>query len=162
MTFNLVAASPLEQHRLILNVSQIEVRLLLQLFLQFWAVPSKVPNFLQLQHWVVDLSRPCSHAIHSDLVMRSCPPSFSSEDLWRRSSWAFNLPVTSSMVIVLRSMMARWWWCQKAWLCVVNDRPVGKPQEQGLMNIAASFSLSNETKVINPVGGRQTTKGDAH
>jgi hypothetical protein len=35
----------------------------------------------------------------------------------------------------------------------VNDRPVGKPQEQGLMNIAASFSLSNETKVINPVGG---------
>jgi hypothetical protein len=39
--------------------------------------------------------------------------------------------------------------------CVVNDRPVGKPQEQGLMNIAASFSLSNETKVINPVGGTQ-------
>jgi hypothetical protein len=37
----------------------------------------------------------------------------------------------------------------------VNDRPVGKPQEQGLMNIAASFSLSNETKVINLVGGRQ-------
>jgi hypothetical protein len=36
---------------------------------------------------------------------------------------------------------------------VVNDRPVGKPQEQGLLNIAASFSLSNETKVINPVGG---------
>jgi hypothetical protein len=35
----------------------------------------------------------------------------------------------------------------------VNDRPVGKPQEQGLINIAASFSLSNETKVINPVGG---------
>jgi hypothetical protein len=35
----------------------------------------------------------------------------------------------------------------------VNDRPVGKPQEQGLMNIAASFSLSNETKVFNPVGG---------
>jgi hypothetical protein len=29
----------------------------------------------------------------------------------------------------------------------VNDRPVGKPQEQGLMNIAASFSLSYETKV---------------
>jgi hypothetical protein len=44
----------------------------------------------------------------------------------------------------------------------VNDRPVGKPQEQGLMNIAASFSLSNETKVVNPVGGRQTTEGDAH
>jgi hypothetical protein len=44
---------------------------------------------------------------------------------------------------------------------VVNDRPVGKPQEQGLMNIAASFSLSNETKVINPVGGREMTEGDA-
>jgi hypothetical protein len=44
----------------------------------------------------------------------------------------------------------------------VNDRPVGKPQEQGLMNIAASFSLSNETNVVNPVGGRQTTEGDAH
>jgi hypothetical protein len=29
----------------------------------------------------------------------------------------------------------------------VNDWPVGKPQEQGLMNIAASFSLSYETKV---------------
>jgi hypothetical protein len=36
----------------------------------------------------------------------------------------------------------------------VNDRPVGKPQEQGLKNIAASFSLSSETKVINPVGKR--------
>jgi hypothetical protein len=35
----------------------------------------------------------------------------------------------------------------------VNDRPVGKPQEQGLMNIAASFFLRNKTKVINPVGG---------
>jgi hypothetical protein len=43
----------------------------------------------------------------------------------------------------------------------VNDRSVGKPQEQGLMNIAASFSLSNETKVINPVGKIQTTEGDA-
>jgi hypothetical protein len=43
----------------------------------------------------------------------------------------------------------------------VNDRPVVKPQEQGLMNIAASFSLSNETKVINPVGKSQMTEGDA-
>jgi hypothetical protein len=40
----------------------------------------------------------------------------------------------------------------------VNDRPVGKPQEQGLMNIAVSFSLSNETKVINPVGKRQYSR----
>jgi hypothetical protein len=30
---------------------------------------------------------------------------------------------------------------------------------EGLMNIAASFPL--ETKVVNPVGGRQTTEGDA-
>jgi hypothetical protein len=30
------------------------------------------------------------------------------------------------------------------------------------MNIAASFSLSFETKVINPVGESQTTEGDAH
>jgi hypothetical protein len=43
----------------------------------------------------------------------------------------------------------------------VNDQPVGKSQEQGLMNIAASFSLSNETKIINPVGKSQTTEGDA-
>jgi hypothetical protein len=46
-------------------------------------------------------------------------------------------------------------------LCVVNEWPVGKPQEQGLMNIAASFSLSYETKVVNPVGESQTTEGDA-
>jgi hypothetical protein len=29
------------------------------------------------------------------------------------------------------------------------------------MNIAESFSLSNETKVVNPVGESQTTEGDA-
>jgi hypothetical protein len=28
----------------------------------------------------------------------------------------------------------------------VNDRPVGKPQEQGVMNIAASFSLSKKSR----------------
>jgi hypothetical protein len=28
----------------------------------------------------------------------------------------------------------------------VNDRPVGKPQEQGVMNIAASFSLSKKPR----------------
>jgi hypothetical protein len=33
---------------------------------------------------------------------------------------------------------------------------------EGLMNIAASFSLSYETKVINPVGESQTTEGVAH
>jgi hypothetical protein len=29
----------------------------------------------------------------------------------------------------------------------VNDRPVGKPQEQGLMNIAASFSISKKPRL---------------
>jgi hypothetical protein len=29
----------------------------------------------------------------------------------------------------------------------VNDRPVGKPQEQGVMNIAASFSLSKKPRL---------------
>jgi hypothetical protein len=28
----------------------------------------------------------------------------------------------------------------------VNDRPVGKPQEEGMMNIAASFSLSKKPR----------------
>jgi hypothetical protein len=27
-----------------------------------------------------------------------------------------------------------------------NDRPVGKPQEQGVMNIAAGFSLSKKPR----------------
>jgi hypothetical protein len=30
-----------------------------------------------------------------------------------------------------------------------------------MMSIATSFSLSYETKVINPVGKRQTPEGDA-
>jgi hypothetical protein len=34
----------------------------------------------------------------------------------------------------------------------VNDRPVGKPQEEGMMNIAASFSLSKKPKFNRPVG----------
>jgi hypothetical protein len=29
----------------------------------------------------------------------------------------------------------------------VNDRPVGKPQEKGVMNIAASFSLSKKPRL---------------
>jgi hypothetical protein len=33
-----------------------------------------------------------------------------------------------------------------AWWSRVNDRPVGKPQEQGVMNIAASFSLSKKPR----------------
>jgi hypothetical protein len=29
----------------------------------------------------------------------------------------------------------------------VNDRPIGKPQEQGVTNIAASFSLSKKSRL---------------
>jgi hypothetical protein len=37
----------------------------------------------------------------------------------------------------------------------VNDRPVGKPQEEGMMNIAASFSLSKKPRFNHPVGKSQ-------
>jgi hypothetical protein len=37
----------------------------------------------------------------------------------------------------------------------VNDRPVGKPQEEGMMNIAASFSLCKNQGFIDPVGKSQ-------
>jgi hypothetical protein len=43
----------------------------------------------------------------------------------------------------------------------VNDRPVGKPQEEGMMNIAASFSLSKKPRFMEPVGKSQTQEGDA-
>jgi hypothetical protein len=43
----------------------------------------------------------------------------------------------------------------------VNDRPVGKPQEEGMMNIAASFSLSKKPRFVDPVGKTQTQEGDA-
>jgi hypothetical protein len=43
----------------------------------------------------------------------------------------------------------------------VNDRPVGKPQEEGMMNIAARFSLSKKPRFIEPVGKSQTQEGDA-
>jgi hypothetical protein len=39
------------------------------------------------------------------------------------------------------------------WDCVVNDRPVGKPQEKVFDEDSTKFALSYETKVINPVGG---------
>jgi hypothetical protein len=42
-----------------------------------------------------------------------------------------------------------------------NDRLVGKPQEQGVMNIAASFSLSKKPRFNCPGGGQNTTEGDA-
>jgi hypothetical protein len=44
---------------------------------------------------------------------------------------------------------------------VVNDRPVGKPQEEGMMNIGASFSLSKKPRFNRPVGKSQTQEGDA-
>jgi hypothetical protein len=43
----------------------------------------------------------------------------------------------------------------------VNDRPVGKPQEEGMINIAASFSLSKKPRFVDPVGKSQTQEGDA-
>jgi hypothetical protein len=43
----------------------------------------------------------------------------------------------------------------------VNDWPVGKPQEEGMMNIAASFSLSKKPRFVDPEGKSQTQEGDA-
>jgi hypothetical protein len=42
----------------------------------------------------------------------------------------------------------------------VNDRPVGNPKRR-FDEYSSKFSLSYETKVINPVGKGQTTEGDA-
>jgi hypothetical protein len=43
----------------------------------------------------------------------------------------------------------------------LNDRPVGKPQEEGMMNIASNFSLSKKPRFVDPVGKSQTQEGDA-
>jgi hypothetical protein len=40
------------------------------------------------------------------------------------------------------------------WEYVVNDRPVGNPKRR-FDEYSSKFSLSYETKVINPVGGCQ-------
>jgi hypothetical protein len=37
-----------------------------------------------------------------------------------------------------------------------------KTLREGFDKYSSKFSLSYETKVINPGGGRQTTEGDAH
>jgi hypothetical protein len=42
----------------------------------------------------------------------------------------------------------------------VIDRPVGNPKRR-FDEYSSKFSLSYETKVINPVGKSQTTEGDA-
>jgi hypothetical protein len=42
----------------------------------------------------------------------------------------------------------------------VNDQPVGNPKKR-FDEYSSKFSLSYETKVINPVGKSQTTEGDA-
>jgi hypothetical protein len=59
------------------------------------------------------------------------------------------------------SALSRWLWRRAAMMgpswWSKNDRQVGKPQEKVLMNIATIFP-----SVINPVGERQTTEGDAH
>jgi hypothetical protein len=57
-------------------------------------------------------------------------------------------------------LMARWWWYQKTcWRVVdeVNDRPVGNPKRR-FAEYSSKFSLSYETKVINPVGKRQYSR----
>jgi hypothetical protein len=41
----------------------------------------------------------------------------------------------------------------------VNDRPVGNLKRR-FDKYSSKFSPSYETKVVNPVGGRQTTEGD--
>jgi hypothetical protein len=43
----------------------------------------------------------------------------------------------------------------------VNNWPVGKPQEESMMNIAARFSLSKKPRFVDPVGKSQTQEGDA-
>jgi hypothetical protein len=43
----------------------------------------------------------------------------------------------------------------------VNDRPVGKPQEKVLMNIAANFPSVKKPRYVDQEKSRQTTKGDA-
>jgi hypothetical protein len=42
----------------------------------------------------------------------------------------------------------------------VNDRPVGNPKRR-FDEYSSKFSLSYETKVINPIGKSQTAEGDA-
>jgi hypothetical protein len=40
------------------------------------------------------------------------------------------------------------------WKCVVNDRPVGNPKRR-FDEYSSKFSLSYETKAVNPVGKNQ-------
>jgi hypothetical protein len=47
-----------------------------------------------------------------------------------------------------------------AFIDEVNDQPVGNPKRR-FDEYSSKFSLSYETKVINPVGRRQTTESDA-
>jgi hypothetical protein len=42
----------------------------------------------------------------------------------------------------------------------INDRPVGNPKRR-FDEYSSKFSLSYETKVINPVGKSQAQEGDA-
>jgi hypothetical protein len=41
----------------------------------------------------------------------------------------------------------------------VNDRPVGKPQEEGMMNTAASFSLSKKPRFYRSSRKKSNTPG---
>jgi hypothetical protein len=58
------------------------------------------------------------------------------------------------------AVMVRWWWCQKTcWRVVdeVNDRLVGNLKRR-FDEYSSKFSLSYETKVVNPVGKRQYSR----
>jgi hypothetical protein len=47
-----------------------------------------------------------------------------------------------------------YWWC--------GEWPASwEPQEEGMMNITASFSLSKKPRFNRPVGKSQTSEGDA-
>jgi hypothetical protein len=64
----------------------------------------------------------------------------------------------------LRSVMARWWWCQKTWLCLMvpenllacSKWPASwKTPREGLMKIAASFPSVMKPRFNRPGGGCQ-------
>jgi hypothetical protein len=76
------------------------------------------------------------------------------ESLWNDLMAHFNLPECEDEVATrkLRATVDCYRWRGDDG---VNDRPVGKPQEEGMINIAASFSLSKKPRFVDPVGKSQ-------
>jgi hypothetical protein len=78
---------------------------------------------------------------------------------------SFNVALSLSMIMaVIALLVGRWWrgdeWCQRTcWHAVdkVNDRPVGNPKRR-FDEYSRKFSLSYETKVVNPVGKIQYSR----